>query len=213
MVDVLTANIFQETRCHVPKQRYVIWIDGIGAYLICLGDSVGIGGPVLGEDGADISLLANLSRLHATILRSGEHYLLQPYGTTTVMGKSCYEPAILNAESEIGLGDSVRLRFDIPMALSTTARLEFQSHHRPALAVDGVLLFKDNCVMGPQQGSHIHCPTWSQSVVLFHKDDQFWCRTHNGLVMDGTVVSGAAPIPEGSVVTGMDIQFRIEAVG
>jgi len=212
MLDVLTASSLQETRCHVPKQRYVIWIDGIGAYLICLGDAVDVGGPVLGPDAADISLLANLSRLHATILRSGEQYLLQPHGTTTVAGKTCYEPVILNTESEIGLGDSVRLKFHIPMALSTTACLEFESHHRPALSVDGVLLFQDNCVLGPQPGSHVYCPAWSQSVVLFFKDGQFWCKTYNGVVMNGTLVSGAAPIPQGSVVTGLDVQFRIEPV-
>ena len=155
MTEVLTAaNSLLETRCHVPKQRYVIWIDGVGAYLICLGDSVGIGGPVLGMEGADVSLLANLSRLHATIVRSEEQYLLQPHGTTTVMGKSCYDPVLLNTNSEIGLGATVRLRFEIPMPLSTTARLEFQSHHRPAMAIDGVLLFHDNCVIGPQAGSH-----------------------------------------------------------
>ena len=38
--------------------KYMAWIDGVGAYLICSAGQVSFGGPALDTNGADIRLLA-----------------------------------------------------------------------------------------------------------------------------------------------------------
>ena len=57
--------------------RYLLWIDGVGAYLLCLGQRVTIGGQRPDGTNADVPLMANLSRTHATFLRGAEGYVLE----------------------------------------------------------------------------------------------------------------------------------------
>ena len=61
-----------------PKGRFLLWVDAVGGYLVCLDDRILLGraGP---DSHADIPLMGDLSRNHATLLRNGEGYLLQAH--------------------------------------------------------------------------------------------------------------------------------------
>ncbi len=54
-----------------PKGRFLVWVDTVGGYLVCLDDEV-----ILGQAGpnsqADVPLMGDLSRNHATLVRDGE---------------------------------------------------------------------------------------------------------------------------------------------
>ena len=113
----------------------MLWIDGVGAYLVCCSPQVTVGGPASGPGSADIELLANLSRLHATFVRSGEGYLLEAHSATKVAGRLVQGRTPLNDKYEIELGESVRLRFNLPTVLSATATIGFESDHRPSRSV------------------------------------------------------------------------------
>ncbi len=63
--------------------RFLLWVDGVGGYLVCLADEVVIG-QAIPHGGADVPIQGDLSRLHATIRRQGEGYLLQPDAETRV---------------------------------------------------------------------------------------------------------------------------------
>ena len=117
-----------------PATRLILWIDRVGAYLLCLGDELTIGGPAAEGRAADLSLMANLSRRHATLRRSGERYVLLAHSPTLVAGRPVHELADLSDGHELQLGESVRLRFRLPSVMSGSARLEFLSDHRPAHA-------------------------------------------------------------------------------
>ena len=57
----------------------LLWIDGVGSWIAFPGEQVTIGGPVQpgsSQPAADLCVLANLRRLHATIERTGETYRL-----------------------------------------------------------------------------------------------------------------------------------------
>ncbi len=170
-------------------KRIVTWIDGVGGYLICLGDEVVLGQPA-GGGGADIPILADLSRRHASIRREGEAYVLTPIHRVSIDGVELKGPQVLRDGVLIELGDSVRLRFRKPHALSGTAVLSLESHHKTDPAVDGIVLMSESCVLGSQPQSHIPCRGWTDDVVLFRRDDQLQFRTAAAVEVDGAAASG-----------------------
>ena len=61
-----------------PKGRFLLWVDAVGGYLVCLDDRIVLGraGP---DSPADVPLMGDLSRNHATLIRNGEGYVLQAH--------------------------------------------------------------------------------------------------------------------------------------
>jgi len=203
--DLLTINGASTRDC------YTLWIDGVGAYLLFLKDEVTIGGPARDNSPADVALLANLSRKHATIVRGGEGYLIEAHAPVQVSGRTVDDRTNLTNNHEIQLGSNVVLRFQMPSALSASARLDFVSDHRPTQSCDGIILMENTCLLGPGSDNHAQCHDWSESVVLFRKGDELWCKSRGDIFVDGTLVKEAAALRPGAVVTGLDMRFRLEA--
>ncbi len=163
------------------SKRRLLWIDGVGGYLICLRDEVLLGQPAE----ADIPIQADLSRRQATIRRAGETYVLTPIHRVAVQGHELTGPTVLDHNALIDLGESVRLRFRQPHPWSTSAVLALESHHKTAPAVDGIVLMSANCVLGPGPQSHIRCPSWSAEFVLHRRGEDLHFRTAMDVQLDG----------------------------
>ena len=192
-------------------EKFVLWIDRVGAFLLCLQSEVTVGGPAAEGRGADVSLLANLSRRHATFVRSGERYLLVAHAPVHVAGRVVHDRVDLSDGYDVALGANVRLKFRLPSVMSGTARLEFVSDHRPARAADGVILMDETCLVGPGAENHIRCPAWPHAVLLFKREGRLWCKSREELFVGGRHAPEGALLEPGAVVTGTDIRFRIEA--
>ena len=59
-----------------PDQRFLLWIDGVGGYLVCLGNHVTLG-QATPDAYVDIPLFADVSRIHASLTRDTEGYVLE----------------------------------------------------------------------------------------------------------------------------------------
>ena len=191
--------------------RFILWIDGVGGFLICEGEQVVLGQPSPGGQ-VDVPILGDVSRQHARIERNGEGYLIFPLRPTRVQGRHISAVTSLADGSLIELGEGVQLRFRRPHALSGTGRLDFISHHRTQPSADAVVLMADSCILGPSANSHIVCRDWTRQVVLFRQDGQLWCRTSGVLHIDGQRHDGEGPITRGSQVTGDDFSLSLEEV-
>ena len=207
---LLGSEMLDATAVFSPSGNYTLWIDRVGAYLVCLGELVTIGGPAAREPSADVSLLANLSRRHASILRSGERYVLHAHSPATVGGKAVLEKADLCDGAEVTLGTSVRWKFRLPSVVSGSARIEFLSDHRPARAADGVVLMNDTCLMGASAENHIRCPSWQFSLLLFRRNAELWIKGRDDLFLDGRHAPSGGALASGSVVTASEVRFRVE---
>ncbi len=185
-------------------KRFVIWVDGVGGFLVCEGNEVTLGQPVAG---VDIPILADLSRQHAVIRRSGEGYLLDPRREARVNGRQVSAVTMLGSGSELRLGAGVTLRFSRPNSLSHSARLDFVSRHRTQPAVDGVLLMADCLILGAGPNCHVHCPRWPRQVMLFYQQGQLCCRSEGPLEIDGKLL---APGKNGGCQTVIHRGARIE---
>jgi len=194
-----------------PAGRFLLWVDAVGGYFVCLGDRVTLGQPAPGRE-ADVPLLGDLSRRHAVIQRDREGYVIQPLNTVRINGRPITDPSPLGNGDMIEMGGSVRLRFRRPHALSGTARLDLVSHHKTYPAADAVLLMADSCVMGPAPHCHVVCRAWSQNVILFRQGESLSVRTTGELVIDDRAPASSGPVAFGSHVEGDDGSFSLEAL-
>jgi FHA domain len=192
-------------------RRALLWVDAVGGFLVCLDDCVVLGQPS-GGDTIAIPILADLSRRHAAIRRDGGAYVLEPIHDVSVDGRPITTAIVLGDNHLIQLGDNVRLRFTKPHALSATAKLVLESHHKSQPSADAVLLMADSCVLGPNRHCHVRCPEWHHDVVLYRQNDGVYCRSDRPLVIDGTEASGASEIQSGQRIEGEEFSFTWETV-
>lgn len=190
--------------------RGLIWVDGVGGMLVCLADSVTIGQSVP-ESGLEIPILGDLSRRHARIHRRAGDYILEPLASVHVERRLVQGFTPLEDGHEIQIGNGVRLRFRKPHPLSNTARLDFESHHRTQPSADGVILFGETCLLGPNPRNHIICRYWKQEVVLSRaKAGELRFRCGERVKIDGHPAADTGQIGWNSRIEGRDFAFRME---
>ena len=191
-----------------PNGRFLLWVDAVGGYLVCLDDQV-----VLGRAGhdstADVPLMGDLSRTHATLSRDGDGYVLRAHQPTFVNGRSV-ETTPLRDGDVIRLGATVELEFRQPSPVSSTARLSVVSRHRLPLSVDGVLLMAETCIIGDTPQAHIVAPGLAAPVVLYRQGNALWCRAPGNFEVDGRPCAARAPLTLQSSALGDGFSFSLE---
>lgn len=193
----------------VPGRHSILWIDGIGGYLLWDKPELVLG-QALADSPADVGVVGDLSRQAAALRRMGADYLLQPLQSTKVNGLTIDRPHLLRDGMLIEVGNSVKIRFRRPNALSGTARLEMVSIHRWKPTVDAVLLLADCCIIGPRAGSHIACNDWRNEVLLIGKGNQWQLRTAEEVQINGQRAPGQLVIAPGTRVRGEDFSLSFE---
>jgi len=164
------------------------------------------------SESADVAILGDLSRRHASIRRDGESYVLQPIHSVSVDGTPLTGPTLLRSGAIVQLGETVRLRFRRPHALSATAVLTLESHHKTEPAVDGIVLMSESCILGPQSHSHIQCRGWNDPLVLIRRGEKLLCRANLPLEIDG-VPSDASEATVGNCrIESKDFALTLEQV-
>jgi tetratricopeptide (TPR) repeat protein len=191
-----------------PKGRFLLWADALGGYLVCLENEVVLGraGP---DSVADVPLLGDLSRSHATIVRDGDGYVIRAHHPTCVNGKKVEKAALRNGDV-VRLGSSVELEFHQPSPVSSTARLEIVSRHRLPIAVDGVILMADNCILSGSHLAHVPAPMLPGQVVLYRQGAGLACRAPGAFEVDGRPSVGRAGITLQSTIMGEGFSFSLE---
>jgi hypothetical protein len=192
------------------NERHLLWIDGVGAWQLCLGTEFLIGAPTQENPSADICLMANLSRKHATLLRKGEDWFIHPHQSTVISGRSALDSTLLRTGDMICLAERVRLGFRIPSVLSGSAVIDFESHHRPAQTVNGIILMTDSVLLGPRKDHHVCCPEWPELIVIYRQDGQLRCRSKAAMTVNEEPVRDSAVLRDGAIVSGDEFRFRIE---
>jgi hypothetical protein len=197
-------------------RRFMLWIDAVGGYLVCLADEVivGQGAISIGQGGspADIAIQADISRKHAKIARVSGGYLLEPlHGSAAVSGRAANEAVLLSDGDEVQAA-ALKMRFRKPHVLSSSARLEITSGHRSQPHSDAIILMAESCVLGPKWQNHVVCRDWTGDVVLYRHRGQLFCRAAEPIEIDGQRCKNNGPIRAGSHVLGADFSFTIEAV-
>jgi len=198
--------------CEGLPTRFLLWIDGVGGYLVCLGARLTFGQAIL-DAHVDIPLVADVSRLHASLTRDSEGYVLEAVRPIQVNAREV-KRALLQTGDRMTLGVSCQLQFHLPVPISTTARLDLVSGHRLPLSVDAILLMADTLVLGDGPQVHISVPDLKQPLVLFRQKDTLGIR-HSGKLSINGHESGERLLlgDPHATVSGENISFAIEPVG
>jgi hypothetical protein len=192
-------------------ETFLLWVDAVGGFWVCLADSVTLGQP-LRCGSVDVPILADISARHARIQREGEGYLIEAIREVRLDGRTVQGAALLKDRSRIELGPSVRLMFRRPHALSATARLDFLSHHHTQPSTDAVLLMAESCILGPGAHSHVVCRDWPHEVILYRQEGQLYCHAKRGVEIDGVAYEDRGPVQRDSHIAGEGFSLSLEPI-
>ncbi len=194
-------------------RRRILWVDGVGGYLLVDRDEVSIGQAIV-DSSADIGIVGDLRRRAGAVLRSGGDYLLQPLQSTQLNGQAVERAQLLKHDDRIQFGDRVQLRFTQPHPLSATARLDLIGPGRFEPYVDAVLLLAESCLIGPQAGCHVHCPHWSEAhqapLALVRRQRDWFFNAREEVLVHGLPQRGLIPVTTGLRLHGADFSLSIE---
>ena len=190
---------------------FIIWVDGVGGFLICCGLQNKIGQAIPDSD-VTVPLRGDLDRIHARIETVEDRHLLHSVGTVSVDGYRLREPAVLIHGQTIQLGDTVAIGYRKPHPLSSTAVLDFVSRHRTFPWSDAALIAGDSIVLGNQSRNHIVCPRWKHELILFRRRNEWFCKTKATAFLDGSALTADSALQDKSRVEGDDFSFSIEAI-
>ena len=193
-----------------PSSKHrILWVDGVGGFLMVDKEEIVIG-QATSSSKAEVAIVGDLSRQAAAIRRTESDYLLQPLQPTQVDGVSIDRPLLLSQPAVIQLGQRVQLEFTKPSPLSATGCLRLASMNRFKPNVDGILLLADSCIIGPNPGSHVSCPNWSKELLLFRNGEQWYFRTLDEVLVNGSPDKGQILVEPGLRIQGEDFSLSVE---
>ena len=199
------------TAVPVLPKRFVLWIDGVGGFLVCMASRVTFGqaaalGPV------DVPLFADVARLHAELARDGEGYVLESAREVMVNGVAA-KRTILHSGDRVTLGATCQFVFHQEVPISPSARLELVSGHRLPVAVDGILLMAENLILGPGPQAHVLLPEGAGNLVFYRAQEGIGLRCPGEFHIDGRPHRDRATLPVPCHVESEHVGFALEAYG
>jgi tetratricopeptide (TPR) repeat protein len=192
---------------------FLIWVDGVGGYLICT-QAINLIGQAVHGTVVSIPLQADVRQRHARIEAVGGVHLIQPLGPMQIDGRSATldERHVLKTGQTITLGSGVRLAYAQTHPLSKSARMDFVSRHRTQPWSDGIILAGKSIILGPNPNNHIFCPRWKHDLILFRRNDQWWARSNCKFCIDDAPRALEGPIQFNSHLLGEEFSLTLEPV-
>lgn len=194
-----------------PSSRLMLWVDGVGGFLVCLGHRLTLGQVNLGGM-PDIAILADISRHHATVQRDPEGYSLEAVRPLRVNGQPV-ERVFLRHEDRLTLGKACQLVFRQSVPVSASARLDIVSGHRFHQPVDAVLLMADTLVLGVGPQCHVVVDELKRPVVLYRQGDALGVRFDGTLSIGGEPVKQRRTVEMGQRICADSVTLSLEVAG
>ena len=188
---------------------FILWVDGVGGYLVCPGE-VSTVGQAVPHSNVAIPIQGDLRRRHVRLETVGGQHLIHPLGDVSVDGETLASPAEIKNKQTISLDGGVKLQYTQSHPLSKTARLDFVSRHRTHPWSDAVLLASQSIILGPNRDNHVFCPTWRFDMIIFQRKNKWFCRTKEAFEIDGKTVDKEGEIQINSRIVGEDFSVTLE---
>ncbi len=204
------GTILSSTGGAPQPKRFLLWVDGVGGYLVCLSSRITFGQATAGGP-VDVPLFADVSRTHAELTRDPEGYVIESGRGIRVNGTET-KHAVLNTGDRVTLGASCQFVFHRPVAMSSSARLELTSGHRLPISVEAVLLMGNELILGLEPDSHIPLKV-PAPVLIYRSRDGLSVRVPaTRFTIDDRPCTDRAILPLPSVVSCDAFTFAVEPV-
>lgn len=156
----MSINNASSTKVTPPAQRWRLWIDGCGGFLLLTGNRWTLGG-ISDQSLADVRVRADWPRVAGTIEREGGDYFWMPAHTPGTR-------ELLNSGKTLAIPGSASVTMNKTSPLSDTVMLSLKPPHRFDEHVDGVALVKDTMLIGPSEDCHVRCDVQSPEDIESH---------------------------------------------
>ena len=191
------------------NRREVLWVDGVGSFLLLPHDRV-----TIGRAGStarpDVALSADLQGIHAEFVRVDGDYFVVARDAVEVNGRFVEKHLLVDGD-EIRLGRRCRVKFRQPSSLSATAVLDLGTGMRLPGDIRQVVLLDRHMILGAQGHVRVCGPGGGKArhVVLLRDGDGFIAKASEPLVVDGDVSTGNERIPLGVRVETGGVTFTL----
>ncbi len=189
------------------RDRLLLWVDGVGAFLVLRSDRVTIGR--LGSSARpDLALTADIAGVQAEIVRADDDYFLAAHGAAEVNGKKV-EKKLLASGDRIRLAPKCELLFQIPTALSTSAVITLPSLQRIAGDAREVILLDHHLLIGNDEGCHIRTREATSKILLYSDARGLSLRADEDILMGGELRGREALIEPGVQIKVGEVTFAV----
>ncbi len=197
-----------ETGSTIPS-KFVLQIDGVGAFYVVRNKSVSIG-PISSSARPAVGLVAPPDLPVAMIERHDEDYFIRSENPIGVDDKMVTEKLLADGD-KIALSHRCRMKFNVPNAASNTATLLLSSAKLPRPDINHVILMDRDILIGSGIGNHSRSNGNNESLALFVRDGKMYCRTRDSVIVDGKEFDSRCGLP---LVTPIKIgRLRVALVG
>jgi hypothetical protein len=194
-----------------PLRSFMLWVDGVGGYLVCTRPQVVIGRAVEQSE-VDIPIQADIRRRHLRIKRSANGYLAEPLDSDRANPVSRVKTSVLADGEELDLGGGVVARFSMPHPLGCSARIDLTSRHRTDPWSDAILLLGDALMIGPFDSHHVRSPRLAGELLLFRRGSEIVLRAPGEYERDGRPGSGDITVDRNLSIVGNGYSVSLEMV-
>ncbi|HPD45444.1 MAG TPA: hypothetical protein P5279_03620 [Anaerohalosphaeraceae bacterium] len=175
--------------------RFVLQVDGVGAYLVLRENPTTIG-PVSSSRRPAVALMAGSNTPSATIERHDEDYFITADEPIAV-GETVLTKKLLASGDKIALSQRCRMKFEVPNAASNTAVLTLSSAKLSRPDISHVILMDRDILIGGGMTHHVRTNDGRDSVVLFVRDGRLYARTTQPVAVDGRPQDARQALPIG----------------
>jgi hypothetical protein len=202
IADASPSKVFDDS-------AFFLWIDGFAGYLVLLDDKVSIG-HAGSENSVNLPWVADIGRVHASLIRQKEGFAIEPHLTVSIEGNKVTETSILDEDTVIRLGDTCEINFKLPYRGSLTALLLPVSHHRPPVPVDGIILLSQTLILWDNEASHIRIPGLDKKIVIYRTPQGLNIKSEGITVVAGKKLTGPGLLPNNALVISGPVTFSLE---
>ncbi|MBN1764495.1 MAG: hypothetical protein JW860_04495 [Sedimentisphaerales bacterium] len=162
---------------------FVIQIDGAGSYLVLRDAKVTVG-PISSSRKPQVGLVAEPNLPVVAIERTDGDYFLRSQQAIQINDKIISEKLLAGGDT-IMLSERCRLKFQVPNAASTTAKLSFNGARHPRLDIREAILLDRELVVGPGSSAHIRTERAECKLVLMMQEGRLVCKTKEYIKING----------------------------
>ncbi len=200
-----------------PSTRHLLWIDGVGTYLLLSTDTVSIGRSGSSMR-ADLPVPTEIEGFHAEIRRIDEDFFITPaQGQVIIDGKSI-ERKLLEDGDKVELTSRCGFRFYLPTQRTPTAvlkmrkNLRVEGHAQDIILMGGLVILGAGVPGSTGNGCHICVPHEGKPIVLSRKNGHYRLKAPIEIEVDGEGAGLDAEVPVGAHVKIGELTFTITPV-
>ncbi len=194
----------------------MMWIDGVGAYLLCAGAENWIGKHVEGTR-CQIAFHGDLSRFHAKITQRDGRFYISSKSATKLFRQKRLVPTVdaspLCDQDLLVFASGIKMCFHQSDGHGT-AKLTLESGHKTVPRCDCIFLVSEGIMIADSSDADIRFPGLIGKLEIKKHGGCYVAETHGmELVADGRVVRGPTRLEPDSRIIGHQLSIQMERIG